>query len=613
MWAPSKTRGAFDFEAWKWINPRCCGLRWGDKDAREWRFIVDEKSKWPASVAPRVLRTMLAVAESGGPWEWWAHNGGKYDDCFLLEACTRMGWEVEGHVAAGRLITMSMRAPGATQALKLYDSMALLPSSLKEVAKDFQLTAKKLLGDDDYSIDVRRWSLNRLESGCLADCEVVLQALERVETMLEEWGGGIRATFSAAALSVLESQTKDLPNLLKNKLQNIIARKAYCGGRVEVFHHSPRGPISEWDVNSSYPWSMTQRLPYRLLGSTFSKRDLTMMLKGERLSGVIYAKVKVPVCHVPPLPFSPPETGGVYFPTGEWEAWFSAPELSYALELGCEVTPLEGVKYTAEKPFEKFVSTLYEVKRSATGAKKSFAKFLLNGCYGKFGQRPERENLKIFGDEIEALEWAFSKPSDTVRPLSRVDERFWSEATEKWARRTHYALAAAVTAHSRILLHRALKASTGLAYCDTDSVHAREWHGEAGAALGQLKLEHRNCYGRYYAPKIYSLKLTNPVKDKDGKPKYEQFCCKGFPVSKSDFQKVVRSHDKKRQPVRAEKMRLAKSLLRHGAELAWEEIEKRWAGYSAKRSPESDGSTRPWDVKEILSGAHLQVRSPLAR
>lgn len=601
MFAPSKNRGAFDFEAWQWINPRCCGLLWGEPRQREWRFIVDEKSKWPAAVAPKVLRAMYAVAEAGGPWEWWAHNGGKYDDCFLLEACTRMGWEVEGHVAAGRVITMTVRPPGAVKTLKLYDSMALVPASLKAAAKDFQLTSQKLLGNDDYSVDVRQWALTRLMEGCRADCEVVLELLERVEGMLEEWGGGLRSTFSAASLSVLESKVTDLPDMSKHRLANIIARKAYCGGRVEVFHHSPQHYLGEWDVNSSYPWSMTQKLPYRFLRSTFNRREIEEVLRGEEKSGVVLAEVEVPDCDIPPLPWIHPE-GGIFFPKGKWRAWFSAPEISYARSLGVKVRPLEAMVYTAAQPFAVFVSDLFSVKRTATGALKSFAKFLLNGCYGKFAQRPERENLKVFAKETDAFDWALTMPANVVRPLSRVDERFWSEAVVKWAKRTHYALAAAVTANSRILLHKALSQSKGLAYCDTDSVHAQSWAGTAGAELGELKLEVKKMRAKYYAPKLYELHPTDAE---------AHYACKGFPVTASDFKTAVRSWKGTRKGVKQERMRLVKGILRGGAELKWEVQEKRWAGHSTKRAPRKDGSTRAWDVRELLAGDHLQAPSPV--
>lgn len=618
MWAPSKERGAIDFEAWEWVNPRFLGIMWGPPGAREWRSIYDKKSRHPKEVAVKGLQLLQAIAEGGGPREWWAHNGGRYDDCFFLDACTRMGWEVEGHVAAGRLISMVVKPPNAKHVIRFYDSQAVINAPLRDVAKDFELSSRKLLTKDDYSIDVRRWSDSRIEEGCKTDCQLVLEALERVESMLEEWGGGLRATFSAAALSVLESKVTDLPDMRKKRLLNSAVRPVYCGGRVEVLHHSPQGLLTELDVNSSYPWSMTQRLPFEPLGFARTQREIEAVLRGEDYSGAVNATVDVPrAMAIPPLPFQHPE-GGMYFPVGRWRGWFSAPELSYARSLGVKVKAHSAVAYTARKPFEEFVTTIYDARRKSTGAKKTFLKFLLNGCYGKFGQKPERENLRVFEDEVQALTWACSKPMETVRALSRVDERFWSEATEKWPKRTHYALAGAVTAHSRILLHKAMMRTVGLAYVDTDSVHGYAYLGEnIGGGLGQLKVEVKKMRAKYYAPKLYELHATTAefsqrLKGGGSRATRHHYASKGFPVTARDFRKAVRSGDDGSNiRVKVQGMRLAKRMLKRGGEAAWDTHYKRWAGLSMKRKPFEDGSTEPWDVRELLQNKHLEAKSPL--
>jgi hypothetical protein len=607
MWAPSKERGAYDFEAWAWVNPRCCGLLWGASGERSWRFVLDPDSSRPDDVPVQVLHAMLEVAEGGGPRDWWAHNGGKYDVCFLLDAVVRLGWAVTGFVAAGRAVVLHVKSPKSKTVLRLFDSMALVPSSLRSAAQDFELEAQKLLTKDDYSLDVRQWSRERLESGCRADCEVVLQLVDRVEAMLEGYGGGLRATFASAAMSVLEART-ELPDLRNCRAWNATARKAYCGGRVEVFHHMPARALVELDVNSSYPWSMTQKLPLRPLGPAAHKRQLWAVLDGEKESGVVHATVTVPESmEVPPLPFIHPE-GGMFFPTGSWRAWFAAPELKYAASIGVKVVPHEALRFTAELPFWAFVDELYRLKSESTGAKKSLAKFLLNSCYGKFGQRPERENLRVFHSREEGQDFMLGQAHDTCRPLGRhadgfPDERFMAVKVERWAKRTHYALAACVTAHSRVLLHRALVKAESLAYCDTDSVHAglatRELV-ETGAALGQLKVEVPLLWARYYAPKLYEL---HPAAD--GAPHY---ACKGFPVTEADFRRAVAM-----EAVRVERMTLVKAQLKSPSKRAARGPSQRfWAGHSTKRCPLSGGGTRPWSAAELQANAHVHARSPLA-
>ena len=598
-WSPDSNRGAYDFEAWNWVNPRACGLLWGPPGERNWDYHVDAKSKRPQEIAPKVLRSMLSIAKSGGPFDWWAHNGGRYDVSFLLDAVIRLGWSATGHVAAGRVVVLYLKAPGEKKPLRLYDSQALVPSALKSAAVDFDLQSRKLLGEDDYSLDVRRWSLKRLQDGCRADCEVVLELLDKVETLLEDWGGGLRATFSSAALSVVEANVEDLPDMRDWSLLNGMARLGYAGGRVEVLHHDPQEKLCELDVCSSYPWSMTQPLPFEPRGVAESAKELAQLF--EIGHGVVRARVKVPKTQwLPPLPFLH-EKGGVFFPTGEWQGWFQAEELRYAVGVGCEVRPLEGICYEVAQPFADYVEKLYRVKAEAKGALRTFAKLLLNGSYGKFAMKPERENLKIFATVAEAREFYMRQPDDTVRMLSD-DERFLAVLTERWSRRTHYALAGAITAHSRMLLHNFLTRAVRPAYCDTDSVHAatptlKSLRNAMGEGLGQLKTEIPEMTARYYAPKIYVLHPTG------GEPHYAS---KGFPVSAEDFKKVIAG-----ESVQFEKMRLAKRQLRLGGEVARDTQTRRWGGRSMKRRPNSDGSTTPWNVDDLKADLHLNAISPI--
>lgn len=610
-WGPAKNRGAFDFECWKWINPRCCVLMWGPPGARSSEFFEDETKKNPKTVAPRVLRAMLAIAKAGGPSEWWAHNGGKYDNAFILQAAVDMGWEVSGHVAAGRLVVMKLKAKGEPT-LTFYDSQAVVPSSLKNAAKSFKLNAQKLFTADDYSVDVRRWSRKRLREGCEADCAAVLELLEVVETLLEGYGGELRATFSSAALTVVESRV-ELPDMRPHRAMNEIARRAYAGGRVEVFHHDPGGWLAEWDVTSSYPWSMTQKLPFKLLGMAGGPKAVMKVLRGEVADGVVRARVKVPRCEVPLLPFMP-EEGGVFFPTGEWTAWFQAAELREALALGYEVKPLEAVAFTVEQPFIEYVEELFQRKAMSQGAERELMKLLLNGSYGKFAQRPERENLVVYSTEEEAEEFALKARENTVRFLSRSDLRFISVAVERWGKRTHYALAGAITAHSRILLHRFLRRAERLAYCDTDSIHAAQQSDlPVDSLLGGLKLELKKMKARYWAPKIYEIHHPRPYCEGDDGEDCggDHFACKGFPVTAAAFANVVAGKE-----VRRERFRLAKGQMKARGQPGLDVQIRRWMGGSTKRRALDDGSTVPWTVEELKAGKHSALDAegfPLAR
>lgn len=291
----ARARGAFDFETYDWVNPFAFALRWGPREARETHFERLADGGNPGSMAVRCLQEMAVIAESGGPVEWWAHNGGKFDTLFLLAAAQRMGWIVSANVTgSGRIVTATFRKPTSKTTLHMRDSYAVVQSSLKNAVKDFQCDAAKTFKEDDYNGDMRRLSTQALKDGCVQDCECVLQLLDRVETLAEQWGGELKATFSSIALGIVRSEVA-LPSHEDNQGVNSWCRKAYLGGRVEVFRHTPQEWLTEYDCNSSYPASLAERLPWTYSHTEDRKRALVnhFTVDSEDES-IIEATVEVP-------------------------------------------------------------------------------------------------------------------------------------------------------------------------------------------------------------------------------------------------------------------------------------------------------------------------------
>lgn len=607
-------RAAIDFETYEWTKPFLAGFAWEGPNGVETAHLFDEGLRDSDGLVERALQYMGLRSDIS---EWWAHNGGKFDGLFLSAAAIRLGWDVRAHVAGGsRAIYFRFAKGDAT--VHLLDSYAVVPSRLGHkgatcngcCACDFELPSRKSLKAEDYAAMESKARLRealqapgfkaQLLDGCLTDARLVLELLNKVESLLTDWGGQLRATFSASALTTVKAGLADrgieLP--LVPPPVNEWCRAGYYGARVEVLHHAPSHRLTEVDVNSSYPWAMTQSLPFEPLGTPKRlQRGVAKMLAGET-EGLIRAQVTVPSMPLPPLPFRDGSAGGIYFPVGKWEAVFPACELRYAQTLGVKVKALDAIAFTVASPFKDFIESVYQVKATAKGAKRTFAKLLLNGCYGKFGQAPEQEVLRVFPNEADAIQFAWQHPGK-VAQLSAVDRRFVSQEVYRWPRHTHYALASYITAHARILLHRALVESDAPAYCDSDSVHARGVDRlPQGNGLGEWKLELEGYRGRFYAPKIYELV------PKEGQPIY---AAKGFPVNAEAFKKLVAA-----ELVPVERMQLLKSQLRKGdSQVARVNEAKRWSGRSMKRHPHPDGSTRPWTVKELDRGEHLTARCPL--
>lgn len=613
--AQKRKRASFDFETYGWdieeitgireVRAICCGII--TAEGRKERFLVDETQKEDKALVERVMLEMMGMAQSGEAVDFWGHNSMGFDALFLLTAAERLGWWATLTIG-GMGVVCADFSDGKTK-FSVKDTRRMIPSKLKKIAEDFDLPSRKLFVDSDYQGDMRDLPLVALKAGCLADCKIVLEALDVVEKMFEERGGLLKTTFSSSTLTVVQASLRKrgvkLPqHIARNKeyvWANKYSRAAYFGGRVEVFHHIPPWLIAEDDINSSYPWSMTQELP--LFYQTYVLGHLAhqVLMEHPSVHGIVNAKVSVPKADIPVLPYRP-DSGGVYFPYGDWEGVFTAVELRYAMRFGVKVEATGFAVFESGFPFSDFVKDLFSIKQTSTGALREFVKYLLNGCYGKFGEHPERERIVVAPSEREALEYMLSH--DGCRQID--DERapcLIAKEYERWAPHSHFALASYVTAYSRMKLHQEMLACKGLAYVDTDSVHSEEWMGEHSADLGQMKrVEEKGervegCKSLYYAPKIY--KIVTP----QGKVIKAS---KGFPID-LDFDEIVAGRD-----VSVSKMRMAKSQLKKSStEVLREKNLKHWNGHSSKRKPHEDGSTEAWSVSELDARLHFKAMSPL--
>lgn len=596
-------RGSYDFETSRWTRPIFVGLLWGEPSSRDWacHYSLTDKS----SVVRFALDTMRLLSKFEDVNEWWAHNGGNFDALIILEEADRLGWKVDASPAqGGRIVRMELR-PGKHEKFTLLDSFAVVPSSLKNACRDFDLKSQKLFNADDYKGDMADLPRKKLEAGCRADCEAVAELLEVVDTHLTEWGGKLKSTFSSSALTCARHAAVESVGewpITPNGV-NEFCRAGYFGGRVEVFHHTPSGELCEYDVTSSYPWSMSQPLPWTFVEYLQEPSSLDW-------EGICEAEVSQPEGFLPVLPVKDKQ-GGLYFPTGTWRGTYPTVELRYARECGVHVKPLYGLRFDVKKPFAQFITDAFHLKETAKGATRQFAKLVLNGSYGKAAEKPEKEKLYVFADEESAAQNLVeaTEKGQKVTVLSKRTLRFQLQEVFHWPKHTNFAMASYITARSRILLHQhLLRAGKGLAYCDTDSIHApktRALDAQVNSKLGGLKVEVKRLTAEYFAPKLYRLKNLDTGET--------MLASKGFPVDSKSFEKMIRGE----KVFRDSMVKVKGQLRRHDNRFTRLEGEsatfRSWGGRSAKRCPLLGGGTRPWTIEEIRDGKHIEARSPLAK
>jgi hypothetical protein len=438
--------------------------------------------------------------------------------------------------------------------------------------------------------------------------------LDTVESLLQRHDGLLKSTFSSCALSVVKAKLRakkmkmpEIPPALR--WVNETARNAFYGGRVEVFHHNPRQAVTEYDVLSSYPYAMSKDMPWR-----FMCRNERGNETWRDCDGFGYFHVDVPQQEIPPLPYRDKD-GGLFFPIGAWNGWFAYNEVRYAeTHCGVRIQPLETYNFTTEEtPFADFVIPFYQEKKTAVGAVRMLDKLLLNGGYGKFAQKPEKETLHVFAKEedgiafIEREKVECRKLDGTFRCITAVDVQ--------WSKHTHYPIAAYITADARVRLHSLLTKTRNPAYADTDSVHAIRDSAQLAALCGTElgNLERKGSYdsAEYYAPKLYRVRVAGKVascgKSCNGATSaHWHNANKGFTIESVDFARIVKG-----EAVIQERIRKAKSQIRLGGEFSREKMLKVWRGKSAKRQPMKDGSTVPWHVSELIEGKQKNAVSPL--
>lgn len=440
----------------------------------------------------------------------------------------------------------------STNYMTLHDSLKLLPSSLEKLSDDFGLTTTHKMNINDYIVK-RGWavynidgSLNEKESkgnffmNVEPDDEVLNEylkldciALYDIITIVEriskiDLGSLIYApTTASLAMSVYKTQySDDFKKATSTKfngkwgdfLEGFI-RCGYYGGRTEVFKPFIEGGY-HYDVNSLYPYVMKkEKFPVGIPKYIKGKNALKMFEFWRRRKiggGFAHCKIIVPDnLYIPPLPFRD-VSGKLLFPTGNLESVWSFIEIDYAISLGCEVVEIEQVVYfeKMESIFNNFVTHFEGVKNNSKGAKRTFAKLMMNSLYGKFGMKRERTTFTDYSEltTLEEKEELFivHRHTNNLLNVSFIEKMFRSKAQYIQPHISAY-----VTAYARIELLKGLLTQSSIGdvgYCDTDSIACTTKMDEAlvhDKEFGKWKLESNIEKAIFLQPKFYSEKLID--------------------------------------------------------------------------------------------------------
>src|SRR6516165_9663206 len=495
-------------------------------------------------------------------WRFFAHFGGRYDFNFIFDFIRKWNARIDCsfYCSGSLVIQMSLRYKNTT--IKLCDSYRLFympansdvsktdnKSGLRALGQVFDVAHQKTeldFSDIQYNLETIQYN----EQDCRCLYEVIERFFEETGIMSE--------TFATHALRIWRKEF--LKQTLWKPPQKVLdfVRRAYHGGRVEVFKHTS-DMLFAYDVNSMYPYVMQFPVPVRYLGQAKKLKD--------KYYGFVEATVTTPDIYMPCLPV---HLEKLYFPVGRIRNVWTMEELREAETRGAVIERIHQAYYfEAESLFSEYVQKLYALKKTAKSeATRLISKGLLNALYGKFGQNPTK---KIYCLERNAPSGAY--------PI--MDPDGYPSGFAYYERTSHSAyllphLACAVTSKSRLHLLSRLDDSTY--YCDTDSVFTSRWFptskelGEWGD-LGQGE-------ATFIQPKLYKWKGTWKSKGLNKEQNIDDFIA-GNP-------NMVR------------RARSIKEALRDGVP-ACEHVET--AKYLRETRPKrawiGDNETRPWNVSEL--------------
>ncbi len=571
------------------------------------RFTVYDLEWWPGTYELRLVgvydkergyrsyitlkeffRCELTRRNSARPF--YAHFGGSSDILFLIQyVMARMPWADARAIFAGSSAVIFRLSTGERSNWTFIDSGYLIRRPLRDIG------AWLGLAKGDKSV-IYSENLQEVRDYNERDCEILYNAIERLQEQTNALGGELRATLASTALDLFRRRYLSR-TILTGEAINELARPAYIASRVEPFRREcPAGEY--FDVNSSFPFSMTSPQPGEVLG------------RGRRLPepgrGALYlakARVRVPDCYLPPLAWRAPE-GRVLFPVGEWESTFDSCDIELLLSTGGQVMRVDEV--TTFAPFSdlaEYVRDLYAKRLAATGYEKEVFKLFLNGLYGKFGERSEKKQI-LFRPDKTTCQHSTPCPDDDPC-IEMVAPDIYALKERKEIAHAHVPISAHITSLSRRLLFNYMAPCKVLYYCDTDSLVCAPSDAtfDVTAKLGGLKHEYSISEGTFLAPKLYSFRKSDGgqrVTRAKGFPGTEDIPGGGRQLDYKSFCSLAEGKDLQLSRMQ----RIRESLRTDGTVTPRDEkISKRIYLTNTKRCHLPSGDSRPWTVDEVSAVA----------
>lgn len=491
--------------------------------SRVWLYAICDSDSNISEYGDSIDKFMLWCSNHHGALIYF-HNL-KFDGSFILSWLMENGFNYEEKLLShskkgystligelGEFYQLKINFAPNRQ-VTIYDSLKLIPLTVKKIAEAFKLPIEKeKINYDEYTItdETLHYVFN--------DVRIVAMALRFFRD-----AGHTKMTIGSNSyrsfMSSLENAKHLFPRLDRDLM--IEMREAYRGGRSQVnplFAGKILKNVKRFDINSMYPSIMAfKELPYGQ-PIELGKPNLT---KFEIYQVMIHFKLKEG--HLPTLL----KSGSLYSKIGDTyytetqipiSIWISNIDLDI-MKKHYDIYLLRYIKIygfrTTTTIFKDWIMENYKKKQSATGGLRLVYKLMLNSLYGKFGSRPTGKNKIPFLNEDGIVDFRLTEEHDMGI--------------------YYLPMAIAITSWAHKLIDDAI-CKTGMknfVYCDTDSIHTLgtlpdDWIDNN--ELGKFKLEGVEDISKYVRQKTYIYKQNG---------KWD-ITCAGMPDSIKKY--LVREH-----------------------------------------------------------------------
>lgn len=453
----------------------------------------------------------------------YAHNGGKFDFHYLLPMLSAYD---DIKIINGRIASCNIGIA------ELRDSYCIINEPLSKYKKDeidYAIMEKSQRHKAQNMAKIRAY----LKSDCVYLWEMVTEFVRRY---------GAELTQAGAAMKQWVKISNDPPERTNEEFYNELS-PFYYGGRVECFRSGViETDFSVYDINSAYAYAMMHKHPY---SANYEK--VTGYVKNADFYIVDCISRGV-------FPFrgnggDSNRSHGLRFPNdsinkrfcvSNWE--FAAGRDTNTIE---KVKVIESLRFVRHTDFSAYINMFWTERKAAKASGdilgSLFSKLMMNSLYGKFAANPDNyknymlvppSDVECFNSQMDGVrgDWDFGGELGpwllAQRELDDYQKRFYNVAT-----------GASITGFVRAMLWRAICASKGVLYCDTDSIAVKSIGSSVklGEGLGEWKHEGDFDLAAIAGKKLYAFR-GKPV---DGKVIWKQ-ASKGAKLTASEIVKIAR-------------------------------------------------------------------------